>query len=68
VIENYLPVLNVSDVNANRHRECHAIPEPLRALRPLIKIHIEVNSFQVKLYEGKDFDFIATKPVAGHGS
>ncbi len=55
LVDNYLPELSLSDVEANRHRECHRLP-PLNQL-PNLRFHLEIHSLDLKLFEGRDFDF-----------
>lgn len=63
VVENYLPVLNAWDVITNRHRECHRLPDTLRNLEAAVKLHVEVHSFEIKLFEGSDFDFLPSNSI-----
>ena len=57
IIEDYLPVLNHGDIEANKHRQCHAIPQALATFKPRLMVHLEVHAFELKLFEGSDFDF-----------
>ena len=59
MIDDYLPVLSAEDVNLNKHRQCHSLIDSLKLLKFLTKIHIELHSFELKLFEGSDFDFIS---------
>ena len=58
VIEGYLPELSLSDTQANMHRECHRLPDIYRSHHPVLKLHLELHSLDLKLFDGKDFDFL----------
>lgn len=64
VIEGYLPVLSESEIKANRHRDCHKLPENMRALFTKLRLNVEMQHIEIKLYEGYDFDF-QTRPQSG---
>ena len=55
VVDNYLPELSLSDVESNRHRECHRLTT---TLPPNLRLHLEIHSVDLKLFEGRDFDFL----------
>ena len=61
ITDNYFPVLSAADVVANRHRECHILPENMKSLPLNLKLTLEIQTLEVKLCEGLDFDFV-TKP------
>ena len=54
LVENYLPELSFSDVELNRHRECHRV---MGNSQPNFRFHVEIHSLDLKLFEGRDFDF-----------
>jgi len=54
LVENYLPELSFSDVEMNRHRECH---RAMNNSQPNLRFHLEIHSLDLKLFEGRDFDF-----------
>mmetsp|Transcript_39344 Transcript_39344/g.37774 ORF Transcript_39344/g.37774 Transcript_39344/m.37774 type:complete len:128 (+) Transcript_39344:3298-3681(+) len=59
LIDSYIPEFSESDINENRHRACHEIKlEENEKLTSLITF--EITSFDLKLFEGLDFDFDLT--------
>ena len=58
MIDNYLPELSLSDIESNRHRECHRLPDFYKSHLPVTKLHLEIHLIDLKLFEGKDFDFL----------
>ena len=56
LIENHIPQFNEEDINEGRHRNCHVLKQEIDQ-KMKKKFYIEINTIDIKLYEGMDFDF-----------
>ena len=62
LIEKYIPEFNEADINEARHRNCHILKlDPSESIRK--KFYLEINSLDLKLFEGCDFSFASSSPL-----